>query len=280
MKSKNFSRFLKPTHLNLEFIERVLVALTSLILIMISFFLNEKQKQIKVKMHEALSPVYSIVSIPNNYLNLFFDSLNNYTNLRSTNEILMEKLIASQEDLNELHHYRVENQQLKNLLNVQAPPPSKKLVSRIILDPSDIYSSNVYIDSGLKHGISYNAPVFNENGFLGRVIDVAESISEVLLISDPRSSLPVISEISKIKFFVEGNFENLKIKHKSSDADFIDGESVISTGASGYFKSGIIVGRIKMINQKIRVIPNAKKNDSVYVMTLGYDLLRKYPEIE
>ncbi len=231
-------------------------------------------------MHEALSPVYSIVSIPNNYLNLFFDSLNNYTNLRSTNEILMEKLIASQEDLNELHHYRVENQQLKNLLNVQAPPPSKKLVSRIILDPSDIYSSNVYIDSGLKHGISYNAPVFNENGFLGRVIDVAESISEVLLISDPRSSLPVISEISKIKFFVEGNFENLKIKHKSSDADFIDGESVISTGASGYFKSGIIVGRIKMINQKIRVIPNAKKNDSVYVMTLGYDLLRKYPEIE
>ena len=280
MRSKNFSRFLKPSQLNLEFVERFFVLLISICIFWVSFFFYETQRQINLRLHETLSPIYNIFSIPNNYLNIFLSSFKNYANLKSANDKLTLKLMESQDNLDELYHLKVENQQLKNLLNVQAPPSSTKIVSRIVLDPSDIYSSKIFIDVGFDHGIKINTPVFNENGFLGRIIHVSDNVSEVLLLNDPRSTIPVISEISKIKFFVEGNFENLKIKHASSNENFIDDELVISTSASGYFKKGIIVGKLKIFKNKIRVIPSAKKDDSVYVMTLGYDYLREFPKID
>ena len=279
MRSKNFSRFLKPSQFNLEFVERFFVLLLSICIFGISFFFYETQKRINLRIHETLSPVYNVFSIPNDYLNIFLSTFKNYTNLKSANDKLTQKLLESKDNLDELYHLKVENQQLKNLLNVQAPPSSTKIVSRIILDPSDIYSSKIFIDVGFDHGIKINTPVFNENGFLGRIIDVSDNVSEVLLVGDPRSTIPVISEISKKKFFVEGNFENLKIKHSSSDESFIDGELVISTSASGYFKKGIIVGKLKIFKNKIRVIPSAKKGDSVYVMTLGYDDLKKFQKL-
>ena len=61
---------------------------------------------------------------------------------------------------------------LKAYLILQIPPTTNKVVSRIILDPSDIHSSRVFIDVGLNENIQVNSPVFNENGLLGRVIDV------------------------------------------------------------------------------------------------------------
>lgn len=269
MRNKSFSRFLKPSQLNYQFVERFFVLLLSLTLILLNFNFSEEQKNIRSRVIDFFSPLNKLFMIPSEAVTQFKNTIENYINL---NERYLEQQVdlkQQQKLLNELYQLRVENEELKKLLNFEAPSAVNKIVSRIIVDPSDIHSSKVFIDVGSNREIKLNSPVFNENGLLGRIIDVQAKTSEVLLIVDPRSSLPVMTNESKIKFFVEGNLKNLNIKYMPENKIIFENELVISTDVSGYFRQGIIVGKIIKNKEGEMVIqPSANKTDSVYVMTV------------
>ena len=279
MKNRSLSRFLKPTYLNYEFVERFLVLFFSILLIILSFNFKEEQENIRNKIIDFFSPLNIIFMIPGDKVRELKYWLDSMINLKEINTNLKIEIAQKNILLTELYQLKVENEELKNLLNVQAPPSIKKIVSRIILDPSDIYSSKVFIDVGSNQNVRINSPVFNENGLLGRIIKVNKNTSEVLLIVDSKSSLPVMTENSKVKFFVEGNLNSLNIKHLPENRALNKNELVISTNVSGYFKEGIIVGKVKKNEDgKPYIEPSARKTDSVYVMTVFYELGKRYPE--
>ena len=278
MKKRSLSRFLKPTHLNYEFVERFLVLLISLVFLIVNFNYREEQKYLRNHVINFFSPISIVFMMPGHQINNFKSWINTMVNLKEINSELKNELSKKNIILSEYYQLKVENEELKNLLNLQIPPTINKVVSRIILDPSGIHSSRIFIDVGLDENIQINSPVFNENGLLGRVVDVKKKSSEVLMIIDSKSSLPVMTDITKIKFFVEGNMDNLNIKHLPENSIIYENELVISTDVSGYFKQGIIVGEVvKDKTGKFFVVPSAKKTDSVYVMTVNYGVQTKFP---
>lgn len=276
MRKRSLSRFLKPTQLNYEFVERFLVLLISVVFIIVNFSKKEEQRYLRNHVVDFFSPINIIFQIPGNQINNLKNWTNNMVNLKEINLELENKLLHANNALSEFYQLKVENEELRSLLNLQIPQTINKVVSRIILDPSDIHSSRVFIDVGFDENIQINSPVFNENGLLGRVIDVKKKSSEVLLLIDPKSSVPVMTDTTKIKFFVEGNMENLSIKHLPENSIIYENELVISTDVSGYFKKGIIVGKVvKDKTYNYAVLPSAKKTDSVYVMTVNYEEQKK-----
>ena len=180
----------------------------------------------------------------------------------------------------EFHHFQIQNSHLKNLLNVTAPPRSKTVTARITLDPSSYISQKIFLNVGVDQNIKINSPVFNERGLIGRIIDIKENTSEVLLITDPMSKLPVFSNISNERFFVVGTLDGLEISHLENKNSLLDGEMILTTSSSGYFKKGIIVGKVSIINKKQYIIPVAKKNNSVLVKVLVYDFEKKSPNFD
>lgn len=280
MKSKAFSKLLKPSPLNYVFIEKFLVIILSILCIFLTVRFNQEQSNLRLKIYQYLNPIFYVLSLPVNQLDNFLIKFQNWHSLKDKNEFLKNQIIEYKQRINELNQLKVENEELQKLLNFSHPPATKKIVSRIIVDSSNIFSSKVFIDIGSKHNVTINSPVFNENGLLGRVINVQDKVSEVLLSIDPQSSIPVISEISNIKFFAEGAQNFLSIKHKQNSESFINNENVLSTDASGYFKEGIVVGKIsKNEDNEYMIIPTANKHDSVYVMTVVYDFNKSYPFI-
>ena len=278
MRKRSLSRFLKPTQLNYEFVERFLVLLISMIFLIVNFNYKEEQRYLRNYVIDFFSPINIVFMIPGNQINNLRAWINNMVNLKEINFELKNELLEMKNVLNEFYQLKIENEELKSLLNLQIPPTTNKVVSRIILDPSDIHSSRVFIDVGLNENIQVNSPVFNENGLLGRVIDVRKKSSEVLMLNDPKSSVPVMTDTTKIKFFVEGGINNLIIKHLPENSIIYENELVISTDVSGYFKQGIIVGKVlKDKTGKYVVLPSAKKTDSVYVMTVTYEMQNKLP---
>ena len=278
MRKRSLSRFLKPTQLNYEFVERFLVLLISMIFLIVNFNYKEEQRYLRNYVIDFFSPINIVFMIPGNQINNLRAWINNMVNLKEINFELKNELLEMKNVLNEFYQLKIENEELKSLLNLQIPPTTNKVVSRIILDPSDIHSSRVFIDVGLNENIQVNSPVFNENGLLGRVIDVRKKSSEVLMLNDPKSSVPVMTDTTKIKFFVEGGINNLIIKHLPENSIIYENELVISTDVSGYFKQGIIVGKVlKDKTGKYVVLPSAKKTDSVYVMTVNYEMQNKLP---
>ena len=278
MRKRSLSRFLKPTQLNYEFVERFLVLLISMVFLIVNFNYKEEQRYLRNYVIDFFSPINIVFMIPGNQINNLWAWINNMVNLKEINLELKTELLEKKNVLNEFYQLKVENEELKSLLNLQIPPTTNKVVSRIILDPSDIHSSRVFIDVGLNENIQINSPVFNENGLLGRVIDVRKKSSEVLMLIDSKSSVPVMTDTTKIKFFVEGGINKLIIKHLPENSMIYENELVISTDVSGHFKQGIIVGKVvKDKTGKYVVLPLAKKTDSVYVMTVSYEMQKKLP---
>ena len=278
MRRRSLSRFLKPTQLNYEFVERFLVLLISVVFLIVNFNYKDEQRYLRNYVIDFFSPINIVFMIPGNQINNLKGWIHNMINLKEINFDLKTELLEKDKILNEFYQLKVENEELKSLLNLQIPPTTNKVVSRIILDPSDIHSSRVFIDVGLNENIQINSPVFNENGLLGRVIDVRKKSSEVLMLIDSKSSVPVMTDTTKIKFFVEGGKNNLIIKHLPENSIIYENELVISTDVSGYFKQGIIVGKVvKDKTGKYVVLPSAKKTDSVYVMTVTYEMQKKLP---
>ena len=259
----SFSKFLKPTYLNYSFIEIILSILISLSLIFFSFFYEEKNKTIRNFLVDIIHPLSRIISYPAYTINRIFEEFEYFTKIDEANKKLLIEIAEYKEKLNELYYLKIENNQLQSLLNLSAPPASKKIAARIIIDSSNFASLNFFIDVGSEDEVKINNPVFNDSGLIGRIISVSNNTSEVLLITDNKSSLPVLSSETNISFFVSGNNKGLEIKHIETPELLNDGEVILTTSSSGYFKEGIIVGRVKKYDDKSGMSSNLSLREGI-----------------
>lgn len=273
----SFSKFLRPSYFNYQFIEIVFSIILSIFLLLLSINFPNKNSYIRNSLINFLRPISTVISAPVIEIGLLINKTKKLLESRENNEKLMMTIEDNERKLSEMYHLQIENSKLRSLLNLKAPPSSDSIVSRIIFDPANFGSTNIFIDVGTKDFVKLNNPVFNENGMIGRIINIQEDSSEVLLITDLKSTLPVFSEESKLKFFVTGGKKYLNIKHLESRNALKDGEIILSTSTSGYFKKGIKVGTVRKKVNEIIIEPLAKKNDSVYVKVLIYDFDKLQP---
>ena len=272
-----FSKFLKPTFLNYGFIEILISFIISVTILVLSFNYKKENSDLRILLIDYFKPFSSFLIFPFNKFTNILEQIYHITEIQSKNEELISKLEDYETKLNELYHLEIENIELKNLLNLKSPPSSYKVSGRIINDPINFASQNIFIDVGLDHNVKISNPVLNQNGLIGRIIKVNKSSSEVLLLTDPKSNLPVFSLKSNLKFFVNGNLDGFGVKHLEGDNNLINGEMILSTNSSGYFQEGIRVGKVVKVDNKTYIKPLARKEDSKYIKVLVYDFEKNQP---
>ena len=273
----SFSKFLKPTFFNYSFIEILISFIISIALIILSFNYKKENSDVRILLIDYFDPFSKIFIYPFNKLTKIIEQMNYIFEIKEQNKKLISKLENYEAQLNELYHLEIENHELKNLLNLKSPPSSYKVSGRIINDPINFASQNIFIDVGLDHNVKISNPVLNQNGLIGRIIKVNKSSSEVLLLTDPKSNLPVFSLKSNLKFFVNGNLDGFGIKHLEGNNNLINGEMILSTNSSGYFQEGIRVGKVVKVDNKTYIKPLARKEDSKYIKVLVYDFEKNQP---
>ncbi len=273
----SFSKFLKPTFFNYSFIEILISFIISIALIILSFNYKKENSDVRILLIDYFDPFSKIFIYPFNKLTEIIEQMNYIFEIKEQNKKLISKLENYESQLNELYHLEIENHELKNLLNLKSPPSSYKVSGRIINDPINFASQNIFIDIGLDHNVKISNPVLNQNGLIGRIIKVNKSSSEVLLLTDPKSNLPVFSLKSNLKFFVNGNLDGFGIKHLEGNNNLINGEMILSTNSSGYFQEGIRVGKVVKVDNKTYIKPLARKEDSKYIKVLVYDFEKNQP---
>ena len=273
----SFSKFLKPTFFNYSFIEILISFIISIALIILSFNYKKENSDVRILLIDYFDPFSKIFIYPFNKLTEIIEQMNYIFEIKEQNKKLISKLENYEAQLNELYHLEIENHELKKLLNLKSPPSSYKVSGRIINDPINFASQNIFIDVGLDHNVKISNPVLNQNGLIGRIIKVNKSSSEVLLLTDPKSNLPVFSLKSNLKFFVNGNLDGFGIKHLEGDNNLINGEMILSTNSSGYFQEGIRVGKVVKVDNKTYIKPLARKEDSKYIKVLVYDFEKNQP---
>ena len=201
-------------------------------------------------------------------LTQYLEKIGDYNTL---NESLENENKFLKKEFNKVNLLEVENFRLKNLLKLQEVDYVEKLSARIIIDGYRNDNDSIYIDIGEKEGLKINDLVFNENGLLGRVSQVGTYSSKVLTIYSSDSVLPGISVKTKYSIFARGDGDRLVLKHLENKFKLEHNELVISTDAAGFFKEGIIIGKIVKTLNDVYIQPTAKKSDSIFVNVLIFD---------
>jgi len=172
------------------------------------------------------------------------------------NEMLKKELDELRVRSMSLEDLRNENERLRAMLEFKKTFQDFSLIPASVLsqDITHVFKT-VIIDKGSRSGIGINTPILNPSGVVGRVIAVSPYTSQVLLITDPNSSIPVIIESSRVKGIVKGRGENLLSMEYVRSAEEVNvGDCVVTSGLLGMFPKGLKIGHVRGIHRDDRQI--------------------------
>ena len=162
-----------------------------------------------------------------------------------------------------------ENKQLKQTLNFANQLPYNYVSAMVISRNNASANQQVIINAGLEHGLKQGQMVLANNQLIGRIIQVSRYNSKVLLLTDYRSGIPVISANSRIKFIVAGqDTKYLLGKYLNEQTQLQAGELVITSGDNIEIAPNIIVGSVLKEENNFYVKPNIDFDQLEFVQIL------------
>ena len=186
-----------------------------------------------------------------------------------------------------------ENQQLREMLVFGETRPGLELrgaqiVARVIGQESNNFLDYIMLDLGATHGVEVGMPVLTAQGLVGRISEVTNTTSKVLLITDPSSAVNAILQSSRVNGVVLGDPSgDLIMDFIPQGVLFSVGEIVLTSGLGGNFPKGIPIGQVVEITQRdIDVFQNATVQPTVdfsrlelVMIVTNFDPLETTPEL-
>lgn len=161
------------------------------------------------------------------------------------------------------------------------------LGSRVIATSAGTASATVVLDRGSKDGIRKNMGVITPEGVVGKVVEVFDDTTEVLLLTDKDSGVGAMLGNSRIQSPVGGTGEPLlAMKYVPNDDTVNLGERVVTSGMDKIFPRDLPIGTITEIKsgnpfKSIRVRPSAnlsRLEEVIVLLTLQPLQLKSEPE--
>lgn len=204
-------------------------------------------------MHNSLKSIYNLV-------NTFYD-FKNFTSqlgyLQKENIELKLEIAKLQTVKNNLYITQQENHSLKTHLNVVKDFEYSFVTAPITLVSIGPYSHSLIVQAGKNNGIVAGQVVTYANKLIGRITEVSNNYSKVLLVTDVTSKIPVISANSHIHGIISGNQDGETVlMYTHNDLSLNIGEALITSGDGKYYPPGLIVATVtKIINNEVHTRP-------------------------
>ncbi|MEI7791883.1 MAG: rod shape-determining protein MreC [Candidatus Berkelbacteria bacterium] len=173
-----------------------------------------------------------------------FSFIGNIGRLRSENERLADMLNEFQVDSSRIAELENENKLLKQELGFFQLDQQEVLVPAKIIQREPVsFLDNFLIDKGSSEGIVKNMAVISHSILVGQIDEVYEHSSRVVLITSKDSVIQAMLQDSRAKGILRGGLSGLFLENIVSDAEYKDGENIITSGLGGELKQGILIGK-------------------------------------
>lgn len=191
------------------------------------------------------------------------------------NSELRIKLLLARAKLQRVDFLERENAQLYKLLHTTKQLKTKFLVAQLQTVSQDGFKRRIIINRGKQENLYVGQPIVDAYGLFGQIILVGAKDSEVLLITDVTSAIPVMIVRNGIQAIVTGNGEGLELINAPETADIQVGDFLVTSGIQQYFPRGYAVGVVNSVQHisgerfvKILVTPSAHLDSSRNVLLL------------
>lgn len=202
-------------------------------------------ERIRAAAMDVSAPVLSLVSAPVTLLTDKIENMTSIHDLKAENIRLTEENAKLQQWYETALKLQAENQSFRELLNVKADPALTFVTARVISDAGGSFVKSVLLPVGEGDKIQKGNAVMSGHGLIGRVTEVGQTASRVLLITDLNSRIPVILQNTRTKAILAGKNQDLmKLERLPPDSGMTVGTRVVTSGDGGQLPPDLPVGTI------------------------------------
>jgi len=189
---------------------------------------------------------FVIKTVQNVFQQYFF-----LVHLQRENTMLKQKVVDLQKETHQLNEMALANERLQRLLQFREKYALSSIAAEVIgQDPSSWFKS-LTINKGERDGIKKGMAVLTPEGVAGQILKASPYHSTVLLITDYNSAIDSIVQRNRAKAIVEGRGENrCQLKYLLRTDEVMVGDIVVTSGLSGSFPKGLMVGEIRKVEKK------------------------------
>lgn len=226
---------------------------------------------VRMRVLDRLLPMMSVMTWPVDYMIGLGGKISGIISLEEENKRLVQENMKLRQHYDLSQHIQVENEELRRLLHTAKDPAVSFITARVVTDVSGPYVRSALINVGQKNGVKKDQIVINEQGAVGRIIEIGEKSARILLLSDLNSRIPVITSESRERCIAAGdNSESLKIVYLPGDNKVKVGERVFTSGDGGMFPADLLVGTIYAATDRAFYIkPAVEWSRLGYVQVVG-----------
>ncbi|MGE4352016.1 MAG: rod shape-determining protein MreC [Bdellovibrionales bacterium] len=206
-------------------------------------------EHIRVRTIDGLAPILDVLSRPMAMVDTMTTRIQSYRSLLAENEQLRhtnENMVRWQNAVLALQN---ENKELRSLLHYKAEPSASYISARVIADTGSSYVRSFIVTAGRVDGVREGMAAMTGEGLIGRVVEVGDWTSRLILITDMNSRIPVTLIGTGDHAILAGdNDAQPTLLYLPQDADVRVGMRVMTSGHGGVFPPNIPVGIVSAIN--------------------------------
>ncbi len=218
---------------------------------------------------DAFTPVLGLVARP-----VEAGNSGTWLDVKAENEKLREENAKLKALIPLLQQYEAENKDLRGLTKYKDDSTLSFLTTHVIGQPGGGFTNSAIVTAGARDGVRKDMIALTEDGVAGRVIEVGEWSSRILLLNDMNFRLPVQLEEGGQPAILAGEGEGpLKLLYLAKEIEPKPGMRLVTSGRGGIFPAYLPVGVISEINGKtVQVAPFARLDGLNTVRLARYDL--------
>ncbi len=232
---------------------------------------------------EAAAPVEDTINIS---LQNLYDVWKRYlflVGLEDENRRLRKQNADLTEQLNRYREGSLEAMRLQKLLELREGFPQRAVAARVIDRNRSSLFKTLLINKGTADGLRVGLAVLSDQGVVGRIIEISWHASRVLLLIDGNSNIDGLIQRSRAQGILQGaGSAGCSLKYISRAEEVLAGDVVISSGLSGVFPKGLLLGVVTGASrkegglfQKIDVAPAVDFEKLEEVLALTTDMKPK-----
>jgi rod shape-determining protein MreC len=146
--------------------------------------------------------------------------------------------------------------------------------ARVVGEGGGPFVRSVLINAGARDGLTRDQAVVTGDGLVGRLTDVGDRASRVLLLTDLNSRVPVVIEETRERAILAGdNSERPTLAYLPPDARVTSGQRVVTSGNGGVLPPGLPIGTVQVGRDGVpRVQPFVAWNKLEFVRVVDFGL--------
>ena len=229
---------------------KVVLCIFICVSLMFSDIYYASSSKIRGYAQDLFMPLGAMINVPLVLLSSVPDSFRT----RSKLEHALEKIEVENKQLKVVNQFLEklsrDNEELNTLWSSARLNTDNYFFAKKRTISSNEFQPQLTVDIGRDSEAEVNDALLSSKGLLGKVISLGVYSAEIMLLHDVRSSVPIVSEKSKLHGNVRGSGigRSGNIEYVKKTASYELGEKVYTSGIAGLFPEGIFVGEITSID--------------------------------